>query len=90
MPPHRDELEAPLGQLVIAGIFTPAPATHGAAVQAWLYLHLQRRTRSVFNPANGSVDKCLEFLDSIEDRLDLHPVPLVLTDGCFATSIFLE
>ena len=31
-----------------------------------------------------------EFVDSIEDSLELDPVPFALIDGGFATSIFSE
>ncbi|MGD8914116.1 MAG: hypothetical protein PVJ68_15420, partial [Candidatus Thiodiazotropha sp.] len=32
-----------------------------------------------------AVHKRFEFLDPIEDSLNLHPVPFVLIDGCLTT-----
>jgi hypothetical protein len=42
------------------------------------------------NPTHGRIHKRFEFLDPIQDSLELHPVPFSLTDGGFATSIFSE
>ncbi|MGD9172353.1 MAG: hypothetical protein PVI97_20220, partial [Candidatus Thiodiazotropha sp.] len=38
-----------------------------------------------FIPADPAVHKRFEFLDPIEDSLNLHPVPFVLIDGCLTT-----
>jgi hypothetical protein len=88
--PHRDKLEASLGQPIVTRPSLPAARALRPAVRARLYLNLKCRNRGAFNPAHRSVNKRFEFLDSIEDSLDLHPVPFALIDGGFATSIFSE
>lgn len=39
---------------------------------------------------DSSIYKRLEFSNTIEDGLDVHPVPLSLIDGWLLTSIFSE
>ncbi len=48
-----------------------------------MQFHLQGRARAVLHPTHRPVHKGFEFLDTIEDSLDLPPVPLPLVDEKF-------
>ena len=86
--PHRDELETPYRQRFVTGPFASVVATPQPTVGARLHLHFQRRHQSAFYPVNVSVNKRFEFLDLIEDSLNLHPVSFSQSLWGVRSSIF--
>jgi hypothetical protein len=49
-----------------------------------MQFNFQSRACSSLDPAHRTVHKRFEFLDPIEDSLDLHPAPFALANGEFA------
>jgi hypothetical protein len=80
--PKRHELEAPGRQPVVPRAALPTARAHRPAIGPRMQFHFQSRRGGVLHPANRTIHERFEFLDTIEDSLELHPVPLPLgVDG---------
>jgi hypothetical protein len=83
--PHRDKLEAPLGQFVVPQSLLSTSRTLRPSVTAGPQFHFDRRLFGVFNTADLATHKRLEFFDQIKGSLVLHPVLFALINGCVVT-----
>src|SRR5262249_2651033 len=93
-PPDRHELEFPFLKVVVPSTRPTTTRAERTAVLSRLDLDPHRRPIVVLLQANLVIDKRLELLHSIEDRLDTHSGALpvltkcgnsILTDGCLRT-----
>ena len=81
-PPKRDELEAPGRQPIVPRAALPTARAHRPAIGPRMQFHFQSRGGGALHPANRTIHERFDFLDTIEDSLELHPVPLPLgVDG---------
>jgi hypothetical protein len=60
----------------------PTAGTDGPAVSAGMNFNLYSWLLSVFDPMDASIHKRFEFLDPIQDSLELHPGSFSLSDVC--------
>ena len=68
-PPQGHELEAPLGQAVVAGPHLAAARADRSPVAAGFDLNFDCRPVGIVYPSGFSVDERLEILDAIATRL---------------------
>ena len=85
-----DGLSRRLGSVSYPGLRRLHPEQMG-----WLFLRGQSSTPMVgslypFNPAESAVHKRFELLDSIQDRIEAHPVFLLLTLMAVSTPVNSE
>jgi len=82
--PHRDELEPPHWQSVVTGSSATTTATNRPAISTGMDFDLYGRVPAISMPVDCSIHKRFEFLDTIKDSLQLHPVSSSLVDALFA------
>jgi len=63
--PHRDKLETPPTQPVVARPATPTSGTQCPTVATRMQLNFKRRLLHIFDPADRSIHKRFEFLHSM-------------------------
>src|SRR5215470_11824521 len=77
-PPQGYELKIPNRQRVIAWARSLTPRADRTRVGARPYAHPQTRPPTVLSPFHPFIDKRLVLLNSIQNTLQLHPVPPAL------------
>src|SRR6516225_1822214 len=77
-PPQGHKLKIPSRQRVIAGACPLTPRADRTGVGARTYAHPQTRPLTVPSPFHLFIDKRFVLLNSIQNTLQLHPVPPAL------------